>query len=197
MNDAPAPGLQDPVHDSQQIFRAALAALSRPACIQRLDAPPAGLPIGAAMAGLLLALADDETRVWWQEPAPRLLQWLRFHTGARSAAEASDATFAVVTRATEIPELQRFAWGSAASPEASCTLLIEVPSLSNGLPVQAHGPGIAGRAELRVAGLPEGFWAEWLESHAAFPQGLDIFFTCGDELLGLPRTTRIGRLQGV
>ena len=197
MNEAPAPGLRDAVHDSQQIFRVALEALSRPARIQRLSPPLAGLPVGAAMAGLLLALADDETRVWWQEPAPRRTQWLRFHAGARNAAEASEATFAVVTHAADMPELRRFSWGSAGSPEASCTVLIEVPSLRTGAPVQAHGPGIDGRAELCVAGLPEGFWAEWMESHAAFPLGVDVFFTCGDELLGLPRTTRIGRLQEV
>lgn len=197
MNTAPAAGWRDPVHDSQEAFRAALEALSRPGRIQRLGRSIENLPLGPALAALLLTLTDDDTRVWWQEPAPRLQQWLRFHTGARSVDHAADAAFAVITRAAEVPELRRFDWGSAASPEQSCTLLVEVPSLRNGLPVQAHGPGIAGGTELRIAGLPEGFWAEWLASHAAAPQGVDIFFTCGDEVLGLPRTTRVGRLQEV
>lgn len=197
MNAAPAAGLRDPVHGAQEAFRAALEALSRPGRIQQVGEPIEDLPLGPALAALLLTLTDDETPVWWQEPSPRLQQWLRFHTGARSVADAAEAAFAVVTRAAETPELRRFSWGTAEQPEHSCTLLLEVPSLEAGQPVHAHGPGIPGRAELRIAGLPEGFWAGWLASHAAFPQGVDIFFTCGAQVLGLPRTTRIGRLQEV
>lgn len=197
MSAVPAAGLADPVHDSQQAFRVALDALSRPGRVQALGHPVAGLPLGAAMARLLLTLTDEETPVWWQAPSPSLKQWLRFHTGARTVSDTGAAAFGVVTDAAELPELQRFAAGTLASPEHSCTLLVEVPSLRRGLALQAHGPGIQDRVELRIAGLPEGFWAEWHASHAAFPQGVDIFFTCGNEVLGLPRTTRISRLKEV
>lgn len=195
--NAPARGLRDPVHDAQRTFRAALQALSRPGRIENAGERVEDLPLGPALAALLLTLTDDDTRVWWQEPAPLLQQWLRFHTGAATVRDPAEASFAVLTRAADLPELRRFSWGTVEAPEHSCTLLVEVPSLRTGLPVHAHGPGIRERAELRVAGLPEGFWAEWLASHAAFPQGVDLFFTCGHELLGLPRTTRIGRLQEV
>jgi alpha-D-ribose 1-methylphosphonate 5-triphosphate synthase subunit PhnH len=193
----PAPGLQDPAHDAQRAFRVALEALSRPGRIQPLGRAIPNLPLAAAQALLLLTLTDEDTPVWWQRPAPALQRWLRFHTGARSVARAAQASFAVVTEAADLPELQSFHPGTAAAPEQSCTLLVEVPSLRNGRLIQAHGPGIATRADLGIAGLPEGFWAEWQASHAGFPQGLDIFFTCGEEVLGLPRTTRIGRLEGV
>jgi alpha-D-ribose 1-methylphosphonate 5-triphosphate synthase subunit PhnH len=145
----------------------------------------------------LLTLTDEATTVWWQEESPRLEQWLRFHTGARSVAEPGEADFAVITRAEELPQLQRFAGGTAASPEHSCTLLIEVVSLRSGLTVFAHGPGIRESVAIAVANLPEGFWADWQANHAAFPQGVDIFFTCGSEVLGLPRTSRIGQLREV
>ncbi|HEX7892327.1 MAG TPA: phosphonate C-P lyase system protein PhnH [Ramlibacter sp.] len=197
MDAIPAGGLGDPVHDAQQAFRVALEALSRPGRAQALGTPIAGLPLGAAQAHLLLTLTDEDTRVWWQEPSPALQRWLRFHTGARFVADPAQAAFAVVTRPADLPELRRFRGGTAAEPEHSCTLLVEVPSLQGGLSMDAHGPGIPGGVRLAVAGLPEGFWAEWQASHAGFPQGVDIFFTCGAQVLGLPRTTRVGRLQEV
>ncbi|MDE2607824.1 MAG: phosphonate C-P lyase system protein PhnH [Burkholderiales bacterium] len=197
MDTVPAAGLRDPVHDAQHAFRIALEALSRPGRIHVLGKAIEGLPLGAALSHLLLTLTDEDTPVWWQEPAPALQRWLRFHTGARSVADAGQAAFAVVTRPAELPELRAFSCGSAAAPEHSCTLLVEVPSLRGGPAMDAHGPGIRDRLRLEVAGLPEGFWAEWQASHAAFPQGVDIFFCCGGEVLGLPRTTRIGRLEEV
>jgi alpha-D-ribose 1-methylphosphonate 5-triphosphate synthase subunit PhnH len=197
MDSVPAAGLRDPVHDAQEAFRVALEALSRPGRIHALGAAIEGLPLGAAQAHLLLTLTDEDTPVWWQQPAPALQRWLRFHTGARSVGDPREASFAVVTAAAELPELQSFRDGSLAEPEDSCTLLVEVPALRGGLAMDAHGPGIPDRVRLAVAGLPEGFWAEWQVSHAAFPQGVDIFFTCGSEVLGLPRTARIGRLEEV
>lgn len=197
MSQVPAGGLADPVHDAQHAFRVALEALSRPGRIQRLEGALPDVSLGAAQARLLLTLTDESTSVWWQSGASRLQSWLRFHTGARVAARCEDAAFAAITEGDALPELRHFACGSAAAPEHSCTLLVEVPSLTGGLPVRAHGPGIRDGIEIAVAGLPEGFWAEWQASHAAFPQGVDIFFTCGESLLGLPRTSRIGRLQEV
>jgi alpha-D-ribose 1-methylphosphonate 5-triphosphate synthase subunit PhnH len=197
MNTLPAPGLADPVHDAQHAFRVALEALSRPGRIQRIEGAIDGVALGAAQARLLLTLTDESTTVWWQSESRELQQWLRFHTGARIAARPEDADFAVVTEPGELPQLARFTAGTAAEPEHSCTLLLEVPSLTSGQPVHAHGPGIRDGIALAVAGLPEGFWAEWQASHAAFPQGVDIFFTCGEAVLGLPRTSRIGRLQEV
>lgn len=197
MSAAPAPGLQDPVHDAQQAFRAALEALSRPGRIQHLGLSLPDLPLPPALAALLLTLTDDDTPVWWQQPSPPLQQWLRFHTGARSVGDPAGARFAVITLASEVPDLRHFPCGSLEAPGDSCTLLMEVPSPADGVAVQAHGPGIAGAVELRIAGLPDSFWAQWLANHAAFPQGVDVFFTCGDAVLGLPRTTRIGRLQEV
>lgn len=197
MSAVPAPGFADPVHDAQLAFRTALEAMSRPGTQHSLGEPIAGLPLGAALAQLLLTLTDEDTPVWWQHGTPALRQWLRFHTGARCVDEPGEASFAVITSAADLPPLERFCPGTLQAPEHSCTLLLEVPSLAAGEPLQARGPGIQDYATLRIAGLAEGFWAEWQASHAAFPQGVDIFFTSGSQVLGLPRTARIGRLQEV
>lgn len=191
------PGLIDPVHDAQRSFRAALQALARPGVTQPAGQTIEGLALGPAQANLLLALTDEDTAVWWQRPDADLQQWLRFHTGARATGDAAAAAFAVVTDPGSLPALGEFAAGSLAEPEFSTTLLIEVPSLSDGSALHAHGPGIQVRQTIRIAGLPGDFWAQWQANHAAFPQGVDVFFTCGGQVLGLPRTTRISRVERV
>lgn len=191
------PGLLDPVHDAQRSFRAALQALARPGLAQPLGEPVQGLALGPAMAHLLLALTDEDTPVWWQRPDAGLQQWLRLHTGAKAAGEAGAAAFAVVPDPASMPPLAEFAAGSLCEPESSTTLLVDVPSLSEGPALHAHGPGIQARQTLRIAGLPADFWAQWQANHAAFPQGVDVLFTCGNQVLGLPRTTRISRAERV
>ena len=190
-------GFADPVHEAQAAFRGVLDALSRPGQLVTLGQPVKGLTLGPAMAHLLLALTDDDTPVWWQQPGSEAANWLRFHTGATMAASPRQAAFAVIGDAAAMPALAAFEAGSAESPEDAATLLIEVPSMSDGPAVEWHGPGIREKQTVRLAGLPDNFWAMWQDNHAGFPQGVDIVFTCGDAALGLPRTTRVRRLEGI
>lgn len=190
-------GFADPVHDAQHAFRSALDALSRPGRRFALGQPISGLALGPAMAHLLLALTDDDTTVWWQQSEGAAPDWLRFHTGASRAPTPGEAAFAVLTSAADMPSLDRFAAGSLESPDHSATLLVEVPSLDDGPALEWRGPGIQETQTVRIAGLPEHFWAQWQASHASFPQGVDIVFTCAGAALGLPRTTRVRRLEGV
>ncbi len=193
----PNAGFADPVHDAQRAFRGALDALSRPGRPVGIGERIAGLPLGAALAHLLLALTDVDTAVWWQSPAESTAHWLRFHTGAGVAAQPREAAFAVVSEPAAMPALNAFAAGTLASPEFSATVLIEVPSLDDGPALQWHGPGIRETHRVRVAGLPADFWTQWQANHAAFPQGVDAIFTCGGRAIGLPRTTRVARLEGI
>jgi alpha-D-ribose 1-methylphosphonate 5-triphosphate synthase subunit PhnH len=197
LNAALAAGFADPVHEAQRAFRAALDALARPGRVVELGEAIAGLAIPPAMARLLLALTDDDTGVWWQRDDPAMARWLRFHTGAAVAARTDQAAFAVVTDPPAMPPLAAFAQGTAAAPEFSTTLLIEVPSLDAGTAFRWHGPGIREPLTVRIAGMSAGFWATWQANHAAFPQGVDLIFTCGCRAIGLPRTTRVGRLEGI
>lgn len=197
MSVVPCRGFADPVHDSQRAFRGLLEALSRPGTLRDVGAPIAGLPLGAAMAHLLLALTDETTPVWWEEPHEVPLTWLRFHTGARRVNAARDSLFAVVTSPARLPALDSFAQGRVETPELSTTLLVEVPSLEGGTRLEWHGPGIAQQRVVGIDGLPPAFWAQWQANHAAFPQGVDVVFTCGARAVGLPRTTRVRRLEGV
>ncbi|MDO9196365.1 phosphonate C-P lyase system protein PhnH [Rhodoferax sp.] len=192
-----AAGLLDGVHESQQVFRAVLDALARPGQVRTLGPALPGVALGGAMARLLLSLSDDETPVWWQCEDAGLQHWLRFHVGAPVAERPDTASFAVLTDSGQRLALTDFAAGSTASPEFSATLLIELPSLTDGPALEWRGPGIQEMQRVGLQGLPADFWTQWHANHAAFPQGVDIIFTCGEDALGLPRTTRVRRLEGV
>lgn len=192
-----APGLLDGVHDSQQAFRAVLDALARPGQVRRIGPALPDVALGGALARLLLSLSDDETPVWWQRADTGLQHWLRFHTGAGLAERPEVASFAVFTNIHQGFALSDFAAGTAAAPEFSSTLLIELPGLADGPALEWRGPGIRDVQRVGLQGLPDDFWAQWQANHAAFPQGVDIVFTCGEDALGLPRTTRVRRLEGV
>lgn len=190
-------GFADPVHDAQAAFRQALDSLARPGRRVAIGAPVEGLMLDAAMAHLLLTLTDDDTPVWWQQGDAAPAEWLRFHTGAPRAAATVKASFAVVVDAASMPQLSDFSAGSADFPEQSATLLMAVPSLDTGPAVEWRGPGIQDVHTVRLAGLPANFWSQWQANHAAFPQGVDLIFTCGVQAIGLPRTTHVRRLEGV
>jgi alpha-D-ribose 1-methylphosphonate 5-triphosphate synthase subunit PhnH len=192
-----AAGLSDGVHDAQQAFRAVLDALARPGQVRVIGPALPGVALGGAMARLLLSLSDDDTPVWWQSEGAGLPHWLRFHVGAPVANAPDTASFAVLTDLGHGLNLADFAAGTAAGPEFSTTLLIELPSLTDGPVLAWHGPGIQTEQRVGLQGLPLDFWTQWQANHATFPQGVDIIFACGDNALGLPRTTRVRRLEGV
>lgn len=196
--DKGVPGFADPVHDAQRVFRACLAASSRPGTVIEVRVNGGRLPgCGSATAALLLALTDETTAVWWSEPSAGAAEALRFHGGAPAAASAADAMFAVCTRASSMPSLNRFNAGADDAPERSCTVLIEVDSFDSGPPLEWRGPGIANAHMVAIAGVPPAFWSQWQANHAAFPRGVDVVFTCGKLLMGLPRTTRVSRLAAI
>lgn len=185
-----APGLADPPHDAQRLFRAVLEAFSHPGRIVALPQPPAGVgPLSAAATAFLLTLVDRDTPLWLAPcfDVATVRDFARFHTGAPIVAREADALFALLTP-DRTPLLDGFAIGSDPYPDRSATLIVEVPSLSTGPERAVRGPGIQDRATARIDGLPDSFWSEWKANHALFPCGVDVVFTAGSELLALPRS---------
>lgn len=190
-------GFGDAAADAQTSFRAALQALSMPGlpvpCGVTAPAVPGLMP---ATVALLLALTDHETPVWWAAPGPA--PWLQFHTGAPQVASPALAHFAVCPFGLSWPALAAFCPGTDVSPERSTTLLVELAAWQGGAAQRCHGPGFRAPRTLCLSGLPSGFWAQWQDNHARFPAGVDVIFVCGDQLMGLPRTTVVGNAaQGV
>jgi alpha-D-ribose 1-methylphosphonate 5-triphosphate synthase subunit PhnH len=185
------PGLADPVHDSQRIFRALLRALAQPgsrvALGQGIEGP---LPLDPATAAAALTLADYDTPVWidWIADTPQLRSYLKFHCGCPIVERSQEAAFAVVSDPANMPRLALFAQGIDQYPDRSATLLLQVPDLEQGPGVTLSGPGIRETVRIAPAGLPDWFWNDWRLNAAQYPLGVDIFLTCGEAVIGLPRS---------
>ena len=201
-----APGFTDPVHDTQVVFRSLLGALSRPGTIATIetplpaatseprassgrssDAPRAGLAVFAA----LLTLCDYATPVWLAQPDAALASALRFHADAPLAATPREAAFAYVHDAAALPALDAFACGTPESPEQSATVFVRVDSLTDGPSLTLRGPGIESTHTAAPTGLLARFWEERAALAPLFPCGIDFYFVCGAQIMGLPRTTRV------
>ena len=188
-----APGLADPPHDAQQLFRAVLEATAHPGRIVSLPAAPAGPgALSAAATAYLLTLADRDTPVWLASAfdRPEVRDFLRFHAGAPIVAERPEAAFAVLAMETPRP-FDGFNLGTDAYPHRSATLIVEVADLRGGPTRHWRGPGIDGRAAVAVAGLADDFWQDWAANHGLFPCGVDVAFTAGTELCALPRSIAV------
>ncbi|SDX31134.1 alpha-D-ribose 1-methylphosphonate 5-triphosphate synthase subunit PhnH [Pseudomonas syringae] len=187
------PAFTDPVLDAQRSFRVALKALAGPGVIQTLPAghqPPALQGLDSATHALCLALLDLDTPVWLA-PAfdtPAIRANIAFHCGSPIVADRQAARFALLD-ATTAQDLEDFDIGNDRYPDLSCTLLIQLPSLENGRALSWSGPGIERENSVALP-LESSFWSE-RESRNRFPCGLDMFFVSGNQLLGLPRSTRV------
>lgn len=188
--NALAPGFADPVFDSQSAFRTIMSAVAYPARVGRF-ARPAAAPAGLspAAATIALTLCDLDTPVWLDAAAatPAALAHLRFHSGAPVVEDAGGARFCFIGDVERTPPLHAFHAGEDKYPDRSATLVIEVQSFARGAPRLWRGPGIKGELTARIAGPGETFWEQWALNHALYPLGVDVIFTCGDEVAGLPR----------
>ena len=188
-----APGLADPSHDAQRLFRAILDAFSHPGRIVDLrDAPNGPGTLSPAAVGFLLTFADRETPLWLDAglDTQAVRDFLRFHAGAPIVDAREAATFAVIAVGDEDP-FAGFAIGTDAYPDRAATLLVEVPALDTGPTYLWRGPGIDGEVSVALEGLGRDFWPAWAANHALFPCGVDLVFTSGSRLLALPRSIAV------
>ncbi|MEA3252060.1 MAG: phosphonate C-P lyase system protein PhnH [Pseudomonadota bacterium] len=187
------PGLTDPVHDSQRLFRQLLQAMSEPGTLHLLDvaAPAEDGPIGAALWGAMLTLCDLDTSVWIAREldTQALRDALTFHTGCRLTDDPTSADFALVTP-TALVEGIAFATGSDEYPDRSTTLLVALDRLADQGSWQLSGPGIPGWRRLDV-GDDEALMECLARNRSRFPRGLDALLTCDTRLTAIPRSSRI------
>ena len=184
-------GFPEPVFDSQQSFRALLAAMSEPGTLQRLTAaiePPAGL--SQAATNVLLTLADQDTPIWF---APSVdgtgAGYVRFHCGAPITVSPEDARLAVIDGATPDACLSAFDAGDDRYPDRSATVIVQCAQLTGGPAVSLSGPGIRGLRNISPSGLRAGFWEEIAANNARYPMGVDLVLVAGADIMALPRST--------
>ena len=192
-------GFENPVFDAQSSFRAVMDALARPGTIQHIAChltPPKGLC--TASAALMLTLCDYDTPVYLSSALTQgpVLAWLGFHAGAKTTNDKSSAAFAFFEKGSALPPFSQFAQGIQEYPDRSTTIILEVASLEGGPRLSLTGPGIKGETEITPHGLPATFLDQWRANRALFPRGIDLILTCGNGLIGLPRTVNIKALEG-
>ena len=188
-----APGLADPSHDSQRLFRGVLDAFSHPGRIVDLPDAPAGPgTLSPAAIAFLLTFADRETPLWLEAGIDKqeVRDFLRFHSGTPIVQAREAATFGVIIAGGGEP-FARFAIGTDAYPDRAATLVIEVPALEDGRTTLWRGPGIDGEIRVAIDGLGDGFWTAWAANHGLFPCGVDLIFAAGSRLIALPRSVAV------
>lgn len=79
--------------------------------------------------------------------------------------------------------------GSDLYPDQGATVIAPA-SFGEGRTLRLTGPGIETFAILAVGGLAEGLWP-LRAARCRYPAGFDLFLTCGAQVIGLPRSTRI------
>lgn len=178
-------GFADAPRDAAHAFRAAMTAMARPGRMERIAGalPPA--PLSVAAGTLILTLCDPETPLHLAGGAdrPEVRAWVAFHTGAPLVPRTA-CRFAVGAW-DELGPLDDYLSGTPDYPDRSATLIVELPALT-AAGTRIEGPGIPAASRLP---LPE--TAAFRRNASRFPLGLDFFFTCGDRLAALPRSTRI------
>jgi len=186
----------DPVFVSQSVFRATMDALAQPGTRWPLvvdDVPPP--PMTAELAALALMLCDHEAPVWLDgalSSSEAVRDWLAFHTGAPIVAEPQLASFALATNADALLSFDRFNQGTDEYPDRSTTIILAVPSFKGGPSMILRGPGIESESVIAPSGLPAEFVEQRARNRERFPCGTDLLLVAPGEVLGLPRTTRIG-----
>ena len=190
-----APAFLDSVMAAQSTFRAVLDATARPGTIVRLgepsNAPP---PLGAAAGAVALTLCDQDTPVWldpYLRSSSALIDWLRFHSGARVIDDPHAATFAFVGATQELPPLDQFNPGTAEYPDRSTTIILEVQSFEHGPSYVLAGPGIAGERTIRVSALPADMTERLAANRRLFPCGIDLLLATDTDIMALPRSVRL------
>ncbi|MBD8882140.1 phosphonate C-P lyase system protein PhnH [Rhodanobacter sp. 7MK24] len=186
----------NPVFDSQSNFRELLQAMARPAVPRTLPVlPPAPAPAAPAAMAIVLTLCDATTSVWLQQPEDEVVRHLRFHAGLKLADRPQDADFALITNPASMPPLDAFACGDMRYPDRSASLIIQLaainPVAAGGAGNTFAGPGIRDTETVAIDGLPADFWQQRAALAALLPLGIDLFFVAGQQVLALPRTTRL------
>jgi alpha-D-ribose 1-methylphosphonate 5-triphosphate synthase subunit PhnH len=187
--DKLVPAFDDAVHQSQQMFRRALMALSEPGTRQKLAFSRQLDGLHPATYALCLTLLDEHSAVWCASSldSRTVRHNLAFHCGSPVVEQAEQAAFALLN-VDDLGVLDLFDPGTDRDPHLSCTVVVQLESLDGGSVTHWQGPGIAQRRSMHLP-VPGTFWQQ--RQKMRFPCGVDVLFVSGDEFVALPRSTRV------
>jgi alpha-D-ribose 1-methylphosphonate 5-triphosphate synthase subunit PhnH len=102
------------------------------------------------------------------------------------------ASLALITSPARMPRLSCFNFGEDHRPERSALLVIQVKGFCGAGARTLQGAD-GHRIKIAPEGLPDFFWTDWTAQGRFCPLGVDVVFTCKDELVALPRELRVAR----
>ncbi|MDZ4718025.1 MAG: phosphonate C-P lyase system protein PhnH [Roseiflexaceae bacterium] len=167
---------------AQATFTALMWALSYPGSPQALPRTKA-----TGILAIAEALVDLETSYY--TPDPQLDQQIAQMGARRRDPDRAMYQFFPQLCSADLGVLWVAPIGTFRDPDQSATLVIGC-QLGDGSRFRLRGPGIQGSTELRVGGLPDGFWALRAASNR-YPLGWDVLLVDGERVIGLPRTTLV------
>lgn len=183
--------------DEQAVLRAVVDALTHPGRL--LELPVAPVPpatIGPAAAALCLTLCDSRTPLWLDKGASAAAGYFQRHVQCPIVESPADARYALIVDPLDMPDLAEFNQGSSDRPDRATALIVEVERLRVDARLSIVMPGAPTVEHVAMDGLPDGFWSRWEASRSQFPMGVDVLFTCGRVLCGLPRLARVETTGG-
>jgi len=188
-------GFADKVLSAQSTFRSVMDAMAHPGSVQQAAVSVgAPRPMMRGTAAIALTLFDHDTPIWLDagmSETSDVARWLKVHSGAPVVGDPSICHFALIADANALPDLARFALGTNEYPDRSTTLVIQVESLTQGRTYELRGPGIDGSATLRATLEPNNLFERLAINETLFPRGIDLLLVSGEEIVAIPRTTRL------
>ncbi|MGG4774138.1 phosphonate C-P lyase system protein PhnH [Paenalcaligenes sp. Me52] len=181
----------NPVHQAQQCFRLIAQAFAEPGLVERIALVDSMEALDAASHASALTLLDSDTPIWISPEldSAALRRHLIFHCACPIVEQPEEAQF-VFMGANDTAVLSRLDVGTDRDPEFSCTVFLQVPSLQSGTTTTWSGPGIQHSRDVQLPVSAE-LWQQ-RDAITAFPRGVDICFVAGQDMMGLPRSTRVG-----
>jgi alpha-D-ribose 1-methylphosphonate 5-triphosphate synthase subunit PhnH len=182
-------GFDDPASDSQQTFRAIVAAMDCPGRLATVHEKPYAPDVfHSASAAACLTFLEYETPVWTDiEFRSSAISWLQIACGSSVVTEPSMAHFALITNPETMPALDDFRIGSNQSLEYATTIIVQVDDILPTAGKHHFNIFIDNAIQLELKGIPDKFWYQWRQLSILDPLGIDIFFTCDDVLMALPK----------
>jgi alpha-D-ribose 1-methylphosphonate 5-triphosphate synthase subunit PhnH len=188
-------GFADKVLSAQSTFRSVMEAMARPGSVQQVVASVGAPPqLMRGTAAIALTLFDHDTPIWLDpgmSETTDVAKWLKFHSGAPVVSDPSICQFALIADAGLLPDISCFALGSSEYPDRSTTLILQVESLTQGSRYELRGPGVDGAAILQATIAPRDLFERLSINETLFPRGIDVVLVAGDEIVAIPRTTRL------
>ena len=184
-------GFKNKTFESQEAFHLILQATANPGKkVKFMNHNYSQKDLHISSVNIIFTLLDLDTNVFIQSAQENIISnFIKLHTGSPITKNKIESDFAIITHGDL--DFDSFNDGLDQYPDKSTTLIIQIQSMSEGEDFVLSGPGIKISNQITLRGIPHNFKEKINSNSSKFPRGVDIFLTCNDELISLPRTIKI------